>query len=131
MFVLDRPNWAGGNYETKNYYKAFAQRIDHRTKAETFSALRGPDANHTDTDIVKYATTSVLRKFAFPKTFSDRRGVVGDRLAVAEDDSSDKAIRRSGDSISPVAGVHFVSHICKAFKALDMVWSEENVTKGQ
>jgi hypothetical protein len=92
-------------------------------------ALRGPDKGGEDK---KYATTSIVRKTAFPKTFMKEfpwensvfRGGKGAEAALgAKDTEYRAAIRRK---LTKCAHHHFNVKQKHAFKALGLKWEEKN-----
>jgi hypothetical protein len=91
------------------------------------SALRGPDSAHGAAGQIKDATTAVLRKVSFPKTFAyDSPSFVSRTLAVAENDCAISVMLRNSGSVAEVAGDHFESHIKVGFKALGLKWESPN-----
>jgi hypothetical protein len=93
---------------------------------DVLSALRGPDTVHPSADTIKYATTAVLRKIAFPKTFADDTRNVVRNKAIGKSDTAAMVATRSGDKVRNVVGSHFASHANRGFLALRMTWSDKN-----
>jgi hypothetical protein len=91
---------------------------------DVLSALRGPDTN--ETSVIKHATTAVLRKVAFPKTFDPSTiSLVRKQRAIGENDNTNKAeLRKEG--IDEITGTHFEQHAQQGFRALGLGWYSEN-----
>lgn len=91
---------------------------------DVLSALRGPDTSHMGS---KDATTSVLRRYAFPKTFDrDTRSTVRMSKAVANGDDESLRLNRLDAGIVNRTSSHFYNHAQKAFWALGLKWNEVN-----
>ncbi len=95
---------------------------------DVLSALRGPDSELGNWHKIKDATTSVLRKIAFPKTFATLSGsiVMNEKATGASDSVARAALRSAITSLEESTGVHFTGHIDKGFTALGLDWYTEN-----
>lgn len=101
------------------------EEFEKRKLWNILTALRGPD-NSNDFS-TKEATTAVVRAHFFwkdghiPRDFIDRgRDLFG---SIIREDSTRHALKRVRDDDG---GVHFRSHVLKAFDAFGLKWDESN-----
>lgn len=89
---------------------------------DILSALRGPDNGE---DSLKYATTGIIRRKAFPKTFTRITGLSSTRAVSAPDSFEKLAVRREQAN----AYDHFSRHYRRAFHSLGLSLGELNLDK--
>ena len=103
---------------------------------DVLSALRGPDITvvygspeHTVMDLTKKATTAVLRRKAFPRTFGNESFTISTlcvNKAIGLPDNAGRLYVRKSFDLEERVGVHFLKHYEYAFAALGLKTDEVN-----
>jgi hypothetical protein len=95
---------------------------------DVLTALRGPDSTASRRSEIKYATTAVIRRVAFPKTAAINDNMIP---AVFSSDSLNAQEIRTNElvltgEVDKAMGWHFDHHARIAFQALGLDWSAVN-----